>query len=209
MLGYGSPDAASVEAMGQLYLEGFGLHLLEQDRIDELLLVVYATLAHGMTRYTQIAQECAQLPPDHAGRVDNELSPLAGANSMFLHLLRKMLVLERRELGEKTGTLDLLWGIPRAWLRPGSEIHLPNMPTMYGRIHLEVTAAKSAIACRLRWAGAPRDGLRQLRLRLRARGGRAISRVQVNGRAWGNIDRKREVVLLPVDKRSVDVKVSY
>jgi hypothetical protein len=51
--------------------------------------------------------------------------------------------------------------------------------------------------------------LRKLRLRLRAPGGRAISRIVVNGRAWPSVDSKREVVFLPVDKKAVDVKVSY
>ncbi|MBN1443698.1 MAG: hypothetical protein JXA90_13395 [Planctomycetes bacterium] len=79
-------------------------------------------------------------------------------------LLRRMLV---HEQGDE---LDLLSGIPDAWLDPGCEIRLERLPTSFGELDLRAVSTAEGITVRLR---APRRDP-PARIRLHAPGSRPV-----------------------------------
>jgi hypothetical protein len=55
------------------------------------------------------------------------------ASAEFIRLVRHLLVMERGE------TLELLPGLPAAWLYPGATLRLERTPTRFGPISLDLT----------------------------------------------------------------------
>jgi hypothetical protein len=66
-----------------------------------------------------------QLPQDLGTRTGGDASN-ASASSLFIQLVRSMLIYER------DSTLDVLAGVPKEWFKPGSVIEMMDLPTTYG-----------------------------------------------------------------------------
>ncbi len=73
-----------------------------------------------------------QQPRDLGAQVSGDQSN-SQAGAVFMHLLRMLLVFEREN------RLELLAGLPAAWLEPNARLELNQLPTEYGQVSLELT----------------------------------------------------------------------
>ncbi|WP_113701874.1 hypothetical protein [Nonomuraea lactucae] len=71
------------------------------------------------------------------------------ASAEFVRLVRHMLVFERGD------GLDLLPGVPRGWVEPGSAIRVERTPTRFGRVTLDARASEEALEVRVSREAAP------------------------------------------------------
>jgi hypothetical protein len=62
---------------------------------------------------------------------------------LFIKLVRRLLVIERDD------NLELLAGVPDAWLKPGAEIGLNDVPTLFGRLTFNLTISPDGKLARL------------------------------------------------------------
>ena len=126
----------------------------------------------------------------------------AGSNAAGLSLLRDMLV--REEAGADRSVLQLLSGVPRAWLKPGQKLEILRAPSRFGPLDLKVDVRSERnvevrLQCRF---SSPPDELRLL-VPLPSR--RKISRVRVNGQTWPHFDG--QLVRLPVEQKDLSISI--
>jgi hypothetical protein len=95
----------------------------------QLRLALYGHLAAGMTPGTFVSGEAASLLPLHGEWYRSMYLPPNGAsNGAFLETLRSLLVRER------TGELDLAWGLPARW----KTFTVRRLPTNWGLVSFSV-----------------------------------------------------------------------
>ncbi len=108
LAGYKTPGVDNVYGLPHVKL------MSEMDDPDRLVLALYAKLAHGMTRETYISGE-----GDTVGVCPGEyyrsvyLPPSGANNSLFLKILRLILVRETTDREGKPYGLHLAYGVPR------------------------------------------------------------------------------------------------
>jgi hypothetical protein len=163
-------------------VNGYGVHraqfLAALDRPDLLVLTLYGTLAHGLTRGTFVAGEGETLGPVRPGACPGQpegeyhrslyLPPSSAGNDLFLVTLREQLVhWYARENGRPHG-LHLAFSTPRAWLADGKRISVRAAPTPFGRLtySLESRLAAGYVDVRLRVTSRRPIGDLKLRVRL-------------------------------------------
>ena len=107
-----------------------------------------------------------------------------------------------REEGDK---LLLGQAVPRQWLQTGQPCGIERTATYFGPASVVFTAADNQMTAKLE---APRrNPPKEIRLRFREPGGRALSSVQVNGKPWKKF--KGEWVELPGDIGAATVVARY
>jgi hypothetical protein len=178
-----------VSGTDQVYGLNVARFLAANDRPDQLVLSLYGQLAAGMTAGTYVSGEGATIAPIRGEYYRKMLlPPNAGSNSTFLETLRLALVHEvERPQGVPNG-LELAFGTPRAWLRPGREIIVSEAPTSFGPLSYHLSALDREIDGSIDVPRSP--ALRTVRLRLRLPVGRRLTAVTVNGRPYRRLDRQ-------------------
>jgi hypothetical protein len=107
-----------------------------------------------------------------------------------------------REDGDK---LLLGQAVPRGWLQPGQRCGIERTATYFGPASVAFTSGDNQITATLE---APRrNPPKEVRLRFRESGGRALSAVQVNGKPWKKF--KGEWVELPGNIGTATVVARY
>ena len=121
----------------------------------------------------------------------------------FLERFRNLLVMEDGQ------NLWLARGTPRVWLCQAKKIRVKNAPTHFGVLSYEIVSdvdnGRIAATVTLKCRRHPEEVL----LRLRHPKAVPIKTVNVNGTAWNDIDRAREVVVLRHTAETVKVEVTY
>ena len=133
--------------------------------------------------------------------------PNATSNASFLETLRLMLIHETTDKNGAPTGLELAYATPRAWLRPGHRMLVHAAPTSFGPVTFSIVAA--ADSARVRLSVPNRPAPPSLRLRLRAPGGRPITSVSLDGRAWRRFDGAAETIDLSGAKGSLSLLVRY
>ena len=200
----GTPGTGTDEVYG-LNLARF---LAANDQADELVLGLYGQLAAAMTPNTFVAGEGATVGPLRGAYYRAMyLPPNTTSNASFLETLRLMLIHETTDKNGAPTGLELAYATPRAWLRAGHRILVRAAPTSFGPITFSIEAA--AGSARVRLSVPNRSALPSLRLRLRVPGGRPITSVSLDGRAWRRFDGADETIDLSRTKGSLSLLVRY
>jgi hypothetical protein len=123
--------------------------------------------------------------------------------SCFLERLRMMLVMEDGD------TLWLARGTPRAWLAQGQRIAVSSAPTHFGPVDYTIVsdADHGGIAATVQMPS--RNQPKAALLRLRHPRAAKIQAVTVNGKAWSDFDKDRELIRLHGLSGKVEVTVRY
>ena len=129
-----------------------------------------------------------------------EALALLADEAACLSILRHMLVCEAKD------GLDLLTGVPAAWLAGGARISIRRMPTWFGPLDFQVQSVGQAKQLLVRISGLRRGWPAQIRLSIplgRIRG------VSVGGRPISTFDSARGIITFdgPIDHE--DIVVSY
>lgn len=109
------------------------------DDPDMLVLMLYSKLANGMTRGTYISGE-----GDTLGVYPGEyyrsmyLPPSSANNSLFLKLLRLMLITEIYDTDMKPYGLHLSKALPRHWLEHGKLVCVEKAPSIFGPVSFTI-----------------------------------------------------------------------
>jgi hypothetical protein len=166
--------------------------LLQQDRVEEMILGTFEQSAHGMSRGTWTATEVSVLPrtaPSSGYTGYNQAAVTAN--------VKWMLLWERMQ----TKTLWIGKAIPRAWLLSGQRVAVEDATTRYGRLSFSIVATSSSsytvnVTCTTaEKAFAPPGGIK---LRVRSPSflhGSKISQVTVGGQPWSQFNASEETIL--------------
>jgi hypothetical protein len=98
--------------------------------------ILYAYANHASPLGTWVEE---QLPKGEGTRTTGDVSN-ATASSLYVKLLRRLLVIERGD------TLDLLSGVPSEWYTPGARIRLTEVPTLYGLLSLNLKISADGLS---------------------------------------------------------------
>jgi hypothetical protein len=119
------------------------------------------------------------------------LPPNAASNASFLETLRLMLVHELRDARGVPRDLELAFATPRAWLEPGNEVVVCDLPTSFGTLSFSIESRPEAIHISI---DVPRRSpARALRLRLRLPRGQRVVQVRM-GEAPRPLDRRSSTI---------------
>lgn len=106
-------------------------HLLRGNR-EKALDLLYAYANHASPVGTWVEEQLTKdIGPGTTGDVSN-----AEASAVFVHFIRNLLA------QEKGNDLELLAGIPGAWMRPGSKNELRNSFTEFGPVSLTLSVSE-------------------------------------------------------------------
>jgi len=182
---------------------GYAYGILLRDRVRPFILGLYGDLAmHRMrgtfTAYEQVNIRGLTRRPYHADYC-------VPAQLVVPLMARWMLVFEEPDA-------DVLWlcrATPRRWLAAGKGIAVRRATTRWGTVSFAITPKDDGTldaTIELPKAGLPAE----LRLRLRAPGGKPIGRVTLNGKPHTDIDAKGEFVRIARPKaRTLRLSVSF
>ena len=121
----------------------------------------------------------------------------------FLERFRNMLVMEEG---------DWLWlgrVTPRAWLEQGKKITVESAPTHFGTVAYQIVSSVDDGKIKATVAMPSRGGQKAVLLRFRHPRAAPIKRVTVNGQAWEQFDKDREVIRLEGLTGTVTVEAAY
>jgi hypothetical protein len=121
----------------------------------------------------------------------------------FLERFRNMLVMEEG---------DRLWlgrATPRAWLEQGKKITVKSAPTHFGTVAYQIVSSADAGKIKATVEMPSRGGQKAVLLRFRHPRAVPIKRVTVNGRAWDQFDKDKEVITLEGLTGTVTVEAAY
>jgi hypothetical protein len=154
---YGRVAGSGTDDVYELHTVRF---LADNERWDQIVLSLYGQLAAGMTPGTFVSGEAASVAPQPGLPYRSMyLPPNSVANAAFLETLRLTLI------HELPHGLELAFGTPRAWLRPGQQIVVTNAPTSFGPISYTLDAEQDGVHVTV---DVPSSGaLRTVKLRLR------------------------------------------
>jgi hypothetical protein len=170
---------------------------------------LYSRLAFGMSRYLYVASEGSPFigyNTQDGGFVGADYSfPNSAANADTLLMLRNALVLEELKDNVETGTLQLLRGVPRAWMEPGKRTKVERMATYFGDVsfHVEASARKVRVTI-----DPPAGEWRRLEVAIRTPGSAPVTRVSVNGAVHTDFD-SAGTVRIPRRAGQVTVEAAY
>lgn len=153
----GSVERSATASM--FYSQDLAIVLLEKDRVEDFLRMLYCILGANVTHQTLTTCEWRRNTQPHIHSI-----------SSLIRMFRTML------LQERDGALVLLQGTPRRWMEPGKEIRIRRAPTWYGPLSLHAAAAPSGNSVAVQLELPPRLGTTPVRLRLRLPPGRKIVR---------------------------------
>jgi len=164
--------------------------LAYNDESDQLVLGLYGTLAHGVTRGTYVSGEGSTIAPV-PGQYYRQMGrpPNSVATAAILNYLRLMLVHETAATDGRPDGLELASSTPRAWLAAGKRIAVSDAPTDFGPVSYVLEAGEKNLV-RATVKVPPRLGARdRLSLRVRLPGGNEVAQVMVNDRPHVKFDR--------------------
>jgi hypothetical protein len=95
--------------------------------------------------------------------------------------------------------------VPRDWLKAGQKCGIENAATYFGNTSIVYEGGRDNLSARLQ--GPTRNPPREIRLRLRAPGGKLPAKVMVNGKAWKQVDG--DWVILPGDIGKSEIVARY
>ncbi len=121
--------------------------------------------------------------------------------SAFIVWLRHLLV------GERGDELDLLAGVPTAWLEPGQRITVRGAATWFGPMDIETRSEADPRRVLVRLAAPGRNPPRVIRLHVRVPG--PIAAVTLNGQRLSTFDPGGGIITLPGGVGQADVVISY
>lgn len=173
--------------------------LADNDQPDQIVLALYAKLAHDMTRGTYVSGEGSTISPcaDLDGPFRTFWNPPLGSNgATYLHALRLGLVHEQFGRDGTPRQLTLLPATPRRWLRPGQHLSFHNLPTAFGPVSVDITVGDNGelIGELILSAVEPRP--EKVRLRLRLPADYKLDSITVDGTVCP-IDAATETSVLP------------
>lgn len=188
-----------------VYDGGYYNYRLRSGNTPEFLLGFYGRLAFAMSRYVYAASEGAPFigyNTKDGGYVAAGLDfPNSASNADTLLMLRNALVMEELKDDIETGDVDLLRGVPRAWLEKGKQIRLARMPTYFGEMAIGVTGGSGGLRAVID------PPARHARMLLYTH--QRLKKVLVNGADYRDCDFRNGIVrLAPGEKRSI-VEASY
>ena len=135
--------------INSVYDAGYYNYRLRSGNTAEFLLGLYGRLAFGMSRYVYAASEGAPFigyNTKDGGYVAAGLDfPNSASNADTLLMLRNALAMEELKDDIETGDIDLLRGVPRAWLESGKQIRVARLPTYFGDMAMQVTGERAGI----------------------------------------------------------------
>jgi hypothetical protein len=211
--------------------------LADNDEADQLVVSLYGNLVHGRTPGTFIAGEVANVGPlahkwpemighCHVGRpctrpeLPNAWSPMdsyrgmyrppnSANNTVFLSILRNMLVHEVTNDAHVPQGLTLGFATPRSWLEDGKDIAVRRAPTFFGRVSYRIHSAlaRNIVTAAVRVPERKRP--RTLLLRLRVPQLKRMIAVTVNGRRHRRFDPGRELINLTGLRGKLRIRVNY
>ena len=188
-----------------VYDAGYYDFRLRSGNTAEFLLGLYGRLAFGMSRRVYVASEGAPFVgynTANGGYVAAGLDiPNSASNADTLLMLRNSLAMEELKSNIETGDLDLLRGVPHAWLDAGKQIRVSRLPTYYGPVSFEVKGERGGVGATIE---PPARGTRVL-LYVR----RPFRLATVNGAEWRDCDFENGVVRLAAGARRYVVEVRY
>lgn len=117
----------------------YGLAHLARGNVDRTVNILYAFANHA-TPHGAWAEE--QMPKGVSSRTTGDF-PTTSATAC---MLRSSLALMAFEHGN---SLEVLRGIPKEWLFPGSAIHAKDLRTKFGKVSIEVSVSKDGRTCML------------------------------------------------------------
>jgi hypothetical protein len=108
---------------------------------DEVVEVLYSIANHAAPTHVYVEE---QLPGTGPRKTTGDV-PHSSASAEFVNLIRYMLALEDGD------QLHLMKAIPPGWIRPGSRLHMDDLPTEFGRLtySLEVSSDGSTATLRV------------------------------------------------------------
>jgi hypothetical protein len=120
-------------------------HVYQRDyaRAEEIL---YAVANHASPLGTWLEE---QLPKDLGARTSGDASD-ATASSLFILLLRDLIVNERAD------TVEILGGVPASWYSPGASLRLEGVLTDCGPLSLDLSVSADGNTCTLSAGQLPR-----------------------------------------------------
>lgn len=165
------------------YGYGYMEHCLQRGEPERYLLGLYTSLSYGMTRETFSSVEVTM----HKTGENYMTLPHLYSGTQQLFMLRTLLL---RQEGER---LILCSAAPRAWFEGGKHIEVEGAATACGHFSFRVASQARRIRATIE---RPTRGLPAgVDLWLRHPEGKAMQRVSVNGRPWG--DFGAETIRLP------------
>jgi hypothetical protein len=109
--------------------------------------ILYAVANHASPLGTWLEE---QLPKDLGTRTAGDASD-ATAGSLFILLLRDMIVNERAD------TVEVLGAVPASWYMPGARLRLDRVLTDYGPLSLDLRVSRDGDSCSLSLGKVPRN----------------------------------------------------
>lgn len=116
--------------------------------------ILYAVANHASPLGTWLEE---QLPKDLGTRTAGDASD-ATAGSLFILLLKDMILTERAD------TLEVLGGVPASWYMPGAHLHLDRVLTECGPLSLDLRVSTDGEKCTLSVGKIPRNTRCTLRI---------------------------------------------
>jgi adhesin HecA-like repeat protein len=199
--GHGGP----LGYINTVYDGGYYNFRLRSGSIPEFLLGFYGRLAFAMSRHLYVASEGQPFigyNTKDGGYVAAGLDfPNSASNADTLLMLRNALVVEELKDNIETGSIDLLRGVPRAWIESGKQIRAARMPTYFGEVSMQVTGGRDGVRATID----PPE--RRARLLLHVR--RPFRSALVNGAPHNDCDFESGIVRLEPGTKRYTVEVRY
>ena len=139
----------------------------------------------------------------HLGQYTDCTHPDNGTAGWFLENFRNLLVMEDGQF---------LWvarATPRAWLEQGKKIAVSSAPTYFGTLAYEIVSDVDNGKIKATVSMPSRGGQKAVLLRFRHPRAAPIKRVTVNGQAWEQFDKDKEVIRLEGLTGAVAVEATY
>lgn len=181
---------------------GYGISNLRMGKIDRSLMNYYGMFSYGQSQNLYAPQE-------HDNFVDPVGDPWYKARQPHLHsgselirITNKMLIYEERN------DICLAFGTPRAWLEDGKTIEVSNSRTCFGEVSYRIASSvdNNRIDVTINHVRSQVDP-DSFQLKLRHPKGKAIRRVELDGRPVDSFDK--ETITLPGNISDCSVSVYY
>lgn len=191
-----------------LFLKGWGIanepvynqHATVYLLRDDPKAVIRTFYSYMASAFSHSAYE----PVEHRWTHGQYFGPPSTDGAWF-ELYRNMLIHESDE-----DVLQLATATPRHWLADGKKIQVDNAPTYYGNISftIESHATSGKILATVQMPS--RKQPKELIVRLRHPGEKALRSVSVNGREWREFDPRKEWIRIPSpQERQYSIVAAY
>ena len=154
---------------------GYWINCLERNRIEQVLLGFYGTMAYGVSQKTYSGTETA-----HVIKGGKSVGPHLRSTMQQLRLLRNMLV------REENNTLILAQAAPEHWLQDGKKIEVLNAPTYFGDISYTINSSAKSGSISVKLSPPTREMPEKILFYLRHPQRKEIKHVTVDGKRIKN-----------------------